>query len=167
MQNPNSNPFLHAPIGALFVRTALPMILVMVVNGLFSVVDAFFLGVYAGADALTAVTITFPISMLMIALTTMAGAGMASHVARALGAGERERAQSVFLSAHTLALGFWAVLAVLFALSAGGRSCLRQTTMRGWPNRAGASWRSPSLPRPSPSSSRCRAIRCVPRARRG
>jgi putative MATE family efflux protein len=116
MNNPTSNPFLHAPIGALFVRTALPMILVMVVNGLFAVVDAFFLGVYAGADALTAVTLTFPISMLMIALTTMAGAGMASHVARALGAGERERAQSVFLSAHTLALGFWAVLAVLFAL---------------------------------------------------
>ncbi len=116
MQNPNSNPFLHAPIGALFVRTALPMILVMVVNGLFSVVDAFFLGVYAGADALTAVTLTFPISMLMIALTTMAGAGMASQVARALGAGERERAQSVFLSAHFLALGFWLVLAVLFAL---------------------------------------------------
>ncbi len=115
MQNPNPNPFLHAPIGALFVRTALPMILVMVVNGLFSVVDAFFLGVYAGADALTAVTLTFPISMLMIALTTMAGAGMASQVARALGAGERERAQSVFLSAHFLALGFWGVLALLFA----------------------------------------------------
>ena len=81
MQNPTSNPFLHAPIGALFIRTALPMILVMVVNGLFAVVDAFFLGVYAGTDALTAVTLTFPISMLMIALTTMAGAGMASHVA--------------------------------------------------------------------------------------
>jgi putative MATE family efflux protein len=117
MQNPNSNPFLHAPIGALFVRTALPMILIMVVNGLFAVVDAFFLGVYAGADALTAVTLTFPISMLIIALTTMGGSGMASHVARALGAGDRARAQSVFLSAHALALAFWAVLATLFTLA--------------------------------------------------
>jgi putative MATE family efflux protein len=118
MQNPNShsNPYLSAPIGALFARTALPMILVMVVNGLFSVVDAFFLGIYAGADALTAVTLTFPISMLMIALVTMSGSGMASLVARALGAGERMRAQAVFISAHSLALGFSVALALIFAL---------------------------------------------------
>lgn len=119
MQNPTANPYLSAPIGALFVRTALPMILVMLVNGLFTVVDAAFLGVYAGADALTAVTLTFPITMLMIALTTMSGAGMASLVARALGAGEKERAQAVFLSAHVLALCFWAALALLFTL--GGK----------------------------------------------
>lgn len=118
MQNPtpHSNPYLNAPIAALFVRTAAPMILVMVVNGLFSVVDAVFLGIYAGADALTAVTLTFPVSMLLIALITMCGSGMASLVARALGASEKTRAEAVFISAHALAFGVSIVLALLFAL---------------------------------------------------
>lgn len=118
--NSHTNPYLSAPIAALFARTAVPMILVMVVNGLFSLVDALFLGLYAGADALTAVTLTFPVSMLLIALLTMCGSGMASLVARALGAGEREQAQAVFMSAHALALGVSILLAIAFALFGHG-----------------------------------------------
>lgn len=111
-----ANPYLTTPIPALFAKTAFPIILIMVVSGLFTVVDALFLGLYAGADALTAVTLTFPLSMLIFALQTMASAGMASLLARALGANDDEQAQEVFIAAHGLALLIAAILAVLFAL---------------------------------------------------
>ena len=116
MQNKSANPYLTTPIGPLFARTALPIVLIMIINGLFTVVDALFLGLYAGAQALTAVTLTFPISMLMIALTTMVGGGMASLVARALGAHDKDTAQAIFISAHALALAVSIALAILFAL---------------------------------------------------
>jgi putative MATE family efflux protein len=113
---PRANPYLTTPIPALFARTAFPIILIMVVSGFFTVVDALFLGLYAGADALTAVTLTFPLSMLIFALQTMASAGMASLLARALGANDDERAQEIFVAAHGLALLIAAAVAVLFGL---------------------------------------------------
>ena len=58
--------------------TALPLIFVMGMNGLMTVVDALFLGHYVGAAALGAVTLMFPLYMLIIALATLVGTGMAS-----------------------------------------------------------------------------------------
>jgi putative MATE family efflux protein len=132
-----SNPYLSAPIPSLYARTAFPIILIMVINGLFTVVDALFLGIYAGAEALTAVTLTFPLSILMVALSSMAGAGMASLLARTLGAGEDETAQEIFASAQALTLLLAAIIAVLFAvfgrqvisLAAGHDPAL---TAQGW-----------------------------------
>ncbi len=80
------NNYLTQPIGRLFLTTALPIIMIMVVNGLFNLVDAYFLGIFVGAAALTAVTIMFPVQMLIYSLTTMIANGFASIVARRLGA---------------------------------------------------------------------------------
>ena len=59
------NAYTHDSIPATFARTALPIILLTSVNGLLTVVDAMFLGAFVGPDALTAVTMVFPVSMLM------------------------------------------------------------------------------------------------------
>ncbi|WP_319532228.1 MATE family efflux transporter [uncultured Cohaesibacter sp.] len=99
-----SNSFTDAPLGALFARTAMPAIFVMSMNGLLSVVDALFLGLYVGADALAAVTLMFPIQMLIIALTTLVSSGMSSLLARHLGAKRINEAQALFAGAHGLAL---------------------------------------------------------------
>ena len=72
----HGNAYTHVSISATFARTALPIILFTSVNGLLTVVDAIFLGAFVGADALTAVTMVFPVSMLMIALATMVSSGM-------------------------------------------------------------------------------------------
>ena len=45
--NSLQNPFLTAPIGALFLRTATPIVFVMSMNGLLTVMDAVMLGLYA------------------------------------------------------------------------------------------------------------------------
>lgn len=112
------NPFTHGPLGPIFAKTALPIIFVMSMNGLLTVVDAIFLGRYVGAEALGAVTLIFPLFMLIVALATLVSNGMSSKLARHLGAGEHDAARAVFAGAHGLAL-FVGVLLVLTYLAFG------------------------------------------------
>ncbi|MBB3453957.1 Na+-driven multidrug efflux pump [Rhizobium sp. BK313] len=99
-----SNIFLSGWLPGVFARTAAPIILITTINGLFAVVDAFFLGIYVGADAISAVSLIFPALMLLIALQSLVSNGMASILARRLGAGDRAGARRVFTAAHGLAL---------------------------------------------------------------
>ncbi len=134
---PEANPYLSGPVPAVFFKTVFPIALIMIVNGLYTVIDALFLGIYAGADALTAVTLTFPIFMLLVAVSTMVSAGMASIIARCFGAGDMEQAKTVFSSAHVLSLVISILLAALFSMfghfaisaAAGGDASL---TEQGW-----------------------------------
>ncbi|WP_255356659.1 MATE family efflux transporter [Thioclava sp. SK-1] len=80
------------------------MMLIMVMSGLLTVVDAVFLGHFVGADALAAVSVVFPVIMITIALSTLVGGGMSSLLARHLGAGNHSDAVAVFAQAHGLAL---------------------------------------------------------------
>ncbi|MDK4739033.1 MATE family efflux transporter [Rhizobium sp. CB3171] len=98
------NMFLSGWLPGVFARTAAPIIMITTVNGLFAVVDAYFLGAYVGADALSAVSLIFPALMLLIALQSLVSNGMASILARRLGAGDRPGARQAFSAAHGLAL---------------------------------------------------------------
>src|SRR5882724_8597256 len=111
----HQNAYTHASIPATFARTALPIILLTSVNGLLTVVDAMFLGAFVGPDALTAVTMVFPVSMLMVALATMISTGMASVLGRLLGAGRIDEARKIFAGAHGLSLGVSAIAMAAFA----------------------------------------------------
>ncbi len=85
-QPERSNVFLTGPLLAVFAKTATPIILMMLVTGLFTLVDAWFLGVFVGAEALTAVTLMFPLFMMLIATSTVVSHGFSSVMARLLGA---------------------------------------------------------------------------------
>lgn len=98
------NTFTQGPLGPIFLKTALPIILVMSMNGLLTVVDALFLGRYVGPEALAAVTLIFPLFMLTIALATLVSNGMSSILARDLGAGDMVAANGTFAGAHGFAL---------------------------------------------------------------
>src|SRR5262245_11735277 len=100
---------LVSPLRAI-VRLAAPTTLVMLIAATSNVLYTYFVS-RLGADAIAAVSLIFPISLL--ALTAMAGglgAGAASAVARALGAGRRLNAQAV--AEHALSLS--AALGVAF-----------------------------------------------------
>jgi putative MATE family efflux protein len=109
-----NNMFLHGSLPALFARTAAPIILIMTINGLYVVADAYFLGIYAGADALSAVSLIFPMMMMMLALGTLVSGGMSSILARHLGAGRRDEARQTFTGAHILSLGVVAAVYLIF-----------------------------------------------------
>jgi len=132
---PQDNPFLTAPIGRLFLSNALPMAVVMSMGGILNVVDGVFVGRFIGPEALAAVSLAFPVVMLITALATLAGGGMSSLLARSLGAGDRVAAGRIFVGAHglvavisTLLVGLWATLGrTLLAEMAAGNVQLAQT----------------------------------------
>ncbi len=109
-----NNNYLNQPIGKLFLTTALPIILIMVVNGLFNLVDAYFLGIFVGASALTAVTMMFPVQMLIYSLTTMVSNGFASIVARRFGAADQKGAANSFAVAIILGMALSIVMMLVF-----------------------------------------------------
>lgn len=110
----SENRFTQGPLLAIFIRTAAPILLVMSVNGLLTVVDAVFLGIYVGPAALSAVTQVFPVYMLIVALSTLVSSGMSSILARRLGSADGQAAQAVFAGAHGLALAVSLGLIALF-----------------------------------------------------
>jgi putative MATE family efflux protein len=118
------NAYLSGPISGLFAKTALPIVFVMSMNGVLTVVDAIFLGAFVGPEAVGAVTVVFPVYMLIVALATLVSAGMSSLLARSLGAGRIDEAQGVFAGAHMLALAISALLIVGFIVF-GDRLTLR------------------------------------------
>ncbi len=111
-----SNSILDGPLGPIYVRTALPMIFVMGMNGTLAVVDALFLGHFAGPQALAAVTLMFPLYMLIVALATLVSSGMSSILARQLGAWRGHEARATFSAAHGLAVFVGLILIALFLL---------------------------------------------------
>ncbi|WP_444930083.1 MATE family efflux transporter [Microbulbifer sp. SSSA002] len=116
MYKPQDNLFVSGALLPVFLKSAVPIALVMLVNGSFTLLDTYFLGIYAGSDALTAVTLTFPVVTLMVALSSLISAGYSSVQARLLGAGEKDQAKHVFSQAITLALIICAALMLLFFL---------------------------------------------------
>ncbi|MBY3154018.1 MATE family efflux transporter [Rhizobium laguerreae] len=108
------NAFLTGWLPAVFVKTAAPIVAITTVNGLFTVVDAYFLGAYVGPDALSAVSLIFPGLMLLIALQSLVSNGMASILARRLGAGDRQGARRVFAGAHALTFAVTLILNLVY-----------------------------------------------------
>ena len=109
-----ANPYLSGPLVPLFMKTAAPIVLLMLVSGLYTIVDAIFLGILVGPRALAAVTLVFPIFMAVNALSTLVSSGMASILARRLGAGDDNGAQATLQSAMALAMVAAVSLMVLY-----------------------------------------------------
>lgn len=138
MPSSSTNIYLTLPLGRLFTRTALPIVAVMLTNGLFTLVDAYVLGIFAGAQALTAVTLVFPLTIALVALSSLVSSGFSSIYARALGADDHRQAGEVYHGA--LQLGWLCALIVnLLVWTAGHAVALRLAD--GDPALGGLGWR--------------------------
>ena len=81
----------HMPVGKLLLTMSVPMVISMLVQALYNVVDSYFVAKYSN-DALNAVSLAYPIQMLMIAVSVGTSVGMNSYISRKLGAGDIESA---------------------------------------------------------------------------
>jgi putative MATE family efflux protein len=95
-----------------FGYLAIPTILGMVINGLYSFIDALFISQGISAQAMGAVSAVFPIQMLLVSVSTMLGSGMASQVSRYLGARRQNDADTTFSASFLLALCCALVLSI-------------------------------------------------------
>lgn len=81
----------HVP--SLLMKMALPMMLSMLVQALYNVVDSIFVAKIS-EDALTALSVAFPLQNLMIAFAVGLGVGINSLLSRALGEKDRQKADA-------------------------------------------------------------------------
>ena len=99
--NPKSARLGEQSIGKLLMDLSLPATIGMMVNGLYNVIDAVFIGKGVGTLAIGGLAIAFPVQMLIMGFAQMVGIGAASAVSRNLGAGEIEKADKVAGNAYT------------------------------------------------------------------
>ena len=100
------------PIGRLLLTMSTPMMISMLVQALYNIVDSIFVAMLS-EDALTAVSLAFPLQNLMIAFGVGAGVGVNSLVSRHLGEKNFRRANSVAVHGLRLAAIHYVVFAVL------------------------------------------------------
>ena len=89
---PQASRLLEGPVLPTLLRLAAPTVALMLLQGVVAAGEAAFVG-RLGSDALAGVSLSFPLVMLMTTLSAGAyGGGVASGVARALGAGRDDDA---------------------------------------------------------------------------
>lgn len=104
----NGHPLLTNAIPEQFIKLAIPIIIALMINGLYSFVDAIFITRGVGINAMASVSAVFPINMFIISISAMLGSGMASIISRHLGNADKQRAEKVFNSSFvfSIAVGF-------------------------------------------------------------
>ena len=131
-----ANPIVTAPIPRTLLRLTMPNLVSMVVTALVAIFETMYVGIL-GTVELAAIALVFPMVMLMGMLSSGAmGGGVSSAIARALGAGDEQRATTLAL--HALSIG--AIAGVFFSVAfnifgerifyaLGGRDVVLQTAL--------------------------------------
>lgn len=100
------------PVGRLLVSMSLPIMISMLVQALYNVVDSMFVA-RVSENALTALSMAFPIQNLMIAVAVGLGVGLNAVLSRALGAKDTKGVNR----AATCGIMLLAICAVLFMVA--------------------------------------------------
>jgi len=95
---------LNKSIYSLMIKFSLPAIIAMSINSLNTFVDALFIGQYVGQEALAAVSLAFPLTMLTNACAAMVSVGGSSLLSIAIGANQVDIQEKIFGSATVISI---------------------------------------------------------------
>ena len=113
------------PINKLILSMSIPMMLSMLIQALYNIVDSMFVA-QISENALTAVSLAFPAQNLMIAVATGTGVGINATLSRSLGEKNFQKANRIAI--HALFLAFMSFLAfAVFGLFFAEHFFLAQT----------------------------------------
>lgn len=99
------------PIPKLLISMSLPIMLSMLVQALYNIVDSIFVARYS-QDALTAVSLAFPVQNFMIALGSGTGVGVNALLSKSLGEKKFELANKTAMNGLFLAVCNYVVIAL-------------------------------------------------------
>ena len=102
-------------IGKVLLKIAPPVMLAQLIQALYNIVDSFFVGKYSDA-ALTALTVIFPIQLIIVALAVGTGVGVNTYMARKFAQGKEKDAFDAAGTGTVLALITWAVFSIISTL---------------------------------------------------
>ena len=91
------------PVGKLLFSMSTPMVISFLVQSLYNIVDSIFVARYS-PDALAAVSLAYPIQILMIAVSVGTGVGVNALLSRLLGEDKKDRAKATADNAVLLAI---------------------------------------------------------------
>lgn len=111
-ERPAENKMSTMPIKTLLITMALPMMISMLVQALYNIVDSIFVS-RLSEDALTAVSMAFPMQNLMIGLGSGIGVGTNALLSRALGEKKPEKASQIAMHGIFLSLCGYLLLVIL------------------------------------------------------
>lgn len=114
------------PVKKLIINMALPMMISMLVQALYNVVDSIFVAKIE-ENALTAVTLAFPMQSLMIAVGTGTGVGVNALLSKALGEKDFKRASKAANNGLFLTLASF-ILFLMIGLFIAGPFISSQTS---------------------------------------
>ena len=111
METTNSNYFGTEKISRILLKIAPPVMLAQLIQALYNIVDSLFVGKYS-ESGLTALSIIYPLQLLMIAIAVGTGVGINTAMAHYLGVHDEKKANEYGGIGTPLTLVLW----VLFAL---------------------------------------------------
>lgn len=107
-----SNFFGEEKISKIMFKLAPPVMLAQLIQALYNIVDSLFIGRY-GESGLTALSIVYPLQLLMIALAVGTGVGINTAMAARFGVGQEEKAEEFAGIGTPLAFFLWVVFALI------------------------------------------------------
>lgn len=110
----NENKMGIIPVNKLLLTMAAPMVLSMLIGALYNVVDSLFVSHY-GENALSAVSLAFPIQNIIIATGTGIGVGINALLSRYLGEKKQKAVNQTAMHGIILGVGFY-VMILLFGI---------------------------------------------------
>lgn len=111
MEEQKENKMGVMPMKKLILTMSLPMMVSMLIQALYNIVDSIFVS-RIGENALTAVSLAFPIQMLIIAVSVGTGVGINSLLSRKLGEKKFEEANAAATNGMFLAIVSWVFFAI-------------------------------------------------------
>lgn len=107
-----NNTFMKTrPVFSLLVSMSVPMMLSMLIQSLYNIVDSIYVS-QLGTDALTAVSLAYPLQNAILSVAVGIGVGISSAISIHLGAGNQEKADR----AATIGIGLTVFHCVLFII---------------------------------------------------
>ena len=112
METIKENKMATTPMLKLIISMSLPSMFSMLIQALYNIVDSMYVS-YSSQSALTAVSLAFPVQMLLIAVAVGTGIGINSLVSRRLGEKRFAEANSAATHGVIIAIVSWLVFVVL------------------------------------------------------
>ena len=103
------------PIPKLILSTSIPLIISLLVNNLYNLVDSIFVS-RISEDALTGISLAAPIQMIMIALGSGLAVGLNAQVSKSLGEKRFDEVRKTTSAAMVMAIGAYLINVILCVL---------------------------------------------------
>ena len=104
-----------APIHKALMALGMPIMIGMLINALYNLVDAYFVS-GLGKSQMGAISVVFPLGQVVVGLGLMFGNGAASYLSRLLGRGDKDTADKVASTALYSSILIGAIIILLSAI---------------------------------------------------